>query len=114
MRNSTKDMDIASYSRPHSRSMVPSNWVESQLSNNVPLYPRKRSSLSTGGNVRFVPKADIRSYSITSSVSARGGTCFGANEAQMTDDFVATAMVCRMVDAIDHRHVGKIKRAHAL
>jgi hypothetical protein len=45
--------------------------------------------------------------------SARGGTVFGANEAQVPDDFIAAAVVRRMVDAIDHRHVGKIKRAHA-
>src|SRR6516164_9916575 len=45
---------------------------------------------------------------------ARGGTIFGANEAQVTDDFIAAAMVRRMIDAVDHRHVGKIKRAHAL
>src|SRR5262245_11185702 len=46
--------------------------------------------------------------------SARGGTVFGANEVQVADDFVAAAMVRRMIDAVDHRHVGKIKRAHAL
>src|SRR5262249_9059882 len=46
--------------------------------------------------------------------SARGGTVFGANEAQVADDFVAAAMVRRMIDAVDHGHVGKIKRAHAL
>ena len=45
--------------------------------------------------------------------SARGGTVFGANEAQVADDFIAAAMVRRMVDAVDHWHVGKIKRAHA-
>jgi hypothetical protein len=46
--------------------------------------------------------------------SVRGGTVFGANEAQVADDFVAAAMVRWMIDAVDHRHVGKIKRAHAL
>src|SRR5262249_7786954 len=45
--------------------------------------------------------------------SARSGTVFGANEAQVPDDFRAAAVVRRMVDAIHHRHVGKIKRAHA-
>src|SRR5262249_2194175 len=48
------------------------------------------------------------------NTSTRGGTVFGANEAQVADDFVAAAMVHRMIDAVDHRHVGKIKRAHAL
>lgn len=31
----------------------------------------------------------------------------------MANDFIAAAIVRRMVDTIDHRHVGKIKRAHA-
>ena len=53
------------------------------------------------------------SYLITLSVPARGGTVFGAKKAQVANDFVAAALVRRMVDAIDHRHVGKIKRAHA-
>jgi hypothetical protein len=45
--------------------------------------------------------------------SAHGGTVFGGNEAQVADDFIAAAMVRRMIDAVDHRYVGKIKRAHA-
>jgi hypothetical protein len=46
--------------------------------------------------------------------SACSGTVFGAIKAQVANDFIAAAMVRRMVDAVDHRHVGKIKRAHAL
>ena len=63
--------------------------------------------------VRFVPKADINKLFNNASVSACGGTVFGANEAQVADDFIAAATIRRMVDAVDHRHVGKIKRAHA-
>ncbi len=44
---------------------------------------------------------------------ARGGMVGCANEAQVADDFVTAAMVRRMVVAVDHWHVGKIKRAHA-
>ena len=56
---------------------------------------------------RFVSPVGVRPS------SARGGTVVGANEAQVSDNFIAAAMVRRMVDAIDHRHIGKIKRAHA-
>jgi hypothetical protein len=45
--------------------------------------------------------------------SARGGTVFGGSEVQVANDFIAAAKVRRMIDAVDHRHVGKIKRAHA-
>jgi len=45
--------------------------------------------------------------------SADGSTVLGGNEAQVADDFIAAAMIRRMIDAVDHRHVGKIKRAHA-
>jgi hypothetical protein len=31
----------------------------------------------------------------------------------VADDFIAAALVRRMVDTVDHRHVAKIKRAHA-
>ena len=40
-------------------------WVvsgHSAMSEQRPLYPRKRTSLSASANVRFVPKADIRSF----------------------------------------------------
>ena len=36
-----------------------------------------------------------------------------ANETQMANDFIAAALVRRMVDAVNHRHVVKIKWAHA-
>jgi len=64
-------------------------------------------------NVRFGSEADINKLFNNSSVSVCGGTVFGANEAQVADDFIAAAAIRRMVDAVDHRHVGKIKRAHA-
>jgi len=63
-------------------------------------------------HVRFVPKADIGGE-IASAFSAGGGMALGANETQVANDFIAAALVRRMVDAVDHRHVGKIKRAHA-
>jgi hypothetical protein len=59
-----------------------------------------------------VPKADI-SREIASSVSAGGGTVLCANETQVANDFIAATLVRRMVDAVDHRHVIKIKWAHA-
>jgi hypothetical protein len=31
----------------------------------------------------------------------------------VADDFIAAALVRGMVDAVDYRHVGKIKWAHA-
>jgi hypothetical protein len=31
----------------------------------------------------------------------------------MADDFITATVVRRMIDAVDHRHVGKIKRAYA-
>jgi len=65
-------------------------------------------------DVRFVPKADIGELFNYSSVSAHSGTVSGVNEAQMADNFIATAMVRRMVYSVEHRHIGKIKRAHAL
>jgi hypothetical protein len=45
-------------------------------------------------------KRTLTSYSITSSVSAHAGTVFGANEAQMADNFIAAAEVRRMVHAV--------------
>jgi hypothetical protein len=61
-----------------------------------------------------VPKADINNDPLNIlSVSAHRRTAFHTNEAQVADDFIAAAMVRRMIDAVDHRHFGKIKRAHA-
>src|SRR5262249_22553464 len=81
-------------------------------------HPFTRSPRRRGGGQDF-GFANPRQPRFASPVrvrpkSARGGTVFGANEAQVADDFVAAAMVRRMIDAVDHRHVGKIKRAHAL
>ena len=49
-------------------------WVRSghvRCKRSCPLYPRKRTCAVTMPHVRFVLKADIASYSITSSVRAR-------------------------------------------
>ena len=74
--------------------------------------PPKADIVECDRHVRFVPKADI-SREITSSISGRGKTVLGGDEAKVADDFIAAAMIRWMVDTIDHRHVGEIKRAHA-
>jgi hypothetical protein len=74
---------------------------------------QKRTFGSTVSMSALCQKRTLTSYLITSSVSACCGTVFGANEPQVADDFIAAALVRRMVDAVDHRHVGKIKRADA-
>src|SRR6516164_4273811 len=95
-----------------------------QKRTHAPQQNESYSITSSAGGTRF-RLADLRGFAnprqprFASPVgvrpnSTRGGTVFGANEAQVADDFVAAAMVRRMIDAVDHRHVGKIKRAHAL
>jgi hypothetical protein len=61
--------------------------------------------LATRANAFASPKA------VRSSCSGCHGTIFDTNEAQVTDDFIAAAVVRRMVHPIDHWHVGKIERA---
>ena len=39
--------------------------------------------------------------------SSDGGMVLSGNKAQVADDFIAAAMVRRMIDAVDQRHVGK-------
>ena len=41
------------------------------------------------------------------------GTVFVSNEAQVANDFIAAALVRRMVDTVDNRYVSKIKWAYA-
>ena len=45
-------------------------WVKSRHDGSMSALPPKADIVRHGGNVRFVPKADIRGYSITSSERA--------------------------------------------
>ena len=76
------------------------DWTMSAL-------PPKADMVQQDGDVRFVPKADI-SREIALAFSVGAGPVLGANETQVANDFIARPWS----DAVNHRHVGKIKRAH--
>jgi len=107
------------------------------MTTRCPLYPQKRTLVERVGMSALCQKRTSWSLPLPKATSPhgrsrvsfaecepklslrqsrgprRGRAVLGANEAQVAHDFIAAALVRRMVDAIDHRHVGKIKRAHA-
>jgi hypothetical protein len=85
-------------------------WVKSGRDDDAGMsaLPPKADIRPRDQDVCFGPEADIDEL-----FNIGGGTVIGANEAQVADDFLAAALVRGMVDAVDHRHVGKIKWAHA-
>jgi hypothetical protein len=63
------------------------------VSGSCPLYTRKRTLRSATAMSALCQKRTLTSYSITLSVSARGGTVFGANEPQEEEDADVTDII---------------------